>query len=196
MRAVLAASILMAIAPASRAETLRIDSPASKANFEVRVLLVKRIGGGFGKVEGLIERDRAAGRFDVDVRVAADSVLMAREANAQWARSADFFDAARHPWIHFRAEGLPENLLQDGGEIDGELTLRGITQPVRFALEASECPRPGIDCAVRAAGEVKRSDFGMEARRFVVADRVQFDFAIRVIPAPSVIPAKAGIQVR
>ena len=183
MRAVLAWLLFMAPAAAPRAETLSIDGPASRAHFEVRVLLVKRIGGGFGTVEGLLERDRAGGRFSVDVRVAADSVQMAKPGHADWARSADFFDAARHPWIHFRAERLPEHLLQDGGEIDGELTLRGITRPVRFTLEASECPRPGIDCAVRAEGEVQRSEFGMDARRIVLADRVQFDFAIRVKPA-------------
>jgi polyisoprenoid-binding protein YceI len=186
MRAVLAGIVLMATATAPRAETLRIDAAGSRARFEVRVLLVKRIAGSFGTVEGLIERDRAAGRFDVDVRVAAASVQMDKAGHADWARSADFFDAARHPWIHFRAGNLPEHLLQDGGAIDGELTLRGITRPVRFVLDATECPRPGIDCPVRAEGEVQRTDFGMDARRFVLADRVHFDFAIRVAPAPAI----------
>ena len=181
MRAVLAGIVLMATATAPRAETLLIDGPASRAHFQVRVLMVKRIVGGFGRVEGVIERDRAGGRFDVEVRVAADSVQMDKPGHADWARSADFFDAARHPWIRFRAEDLPEQLLEDGGALDGELTLRGITRPVRFMLEASQCPRPGIDCAVRAEGEVQRTDFGMDARRFVLADRVQFDFAIRVL---------------
>jgi polyisoprenoid-binding protein YceI len=180
MRAALAGMLLLAGTPAAHAETLNIDTAASSAAFEVRVLLVKRIEGRFARVEGVIERDRAAGRFGVDVRVAADSVRMDKPSHADWARSADFFDTARHPWIHFRAESLPESLLQDGGEIDGELTLRGITRPVRFTLVASECPRPGIDCAVRAEGSVQRGEFGMDARRFVLGDRVQLDFAIRV----------------
>lgn len=181
MRAALAGLLLVTM-PA-HAETLRVDSAASRASFAVRVLLVKRIDGDFARVEGVIERDRAAGRFDVDVRVAADSVQMARPGHAAWARSADFFDTARHPWIQFRAEDLPETMLQDGGDIDGRLTLRGITRPVRFRLEPSECPRPGVDCAVRAEGAVQRGEFGMDARRVVLADRVQLDFAIRVLPA-------------
>ena len=184
--------MLLAGKPAAAAESLLIDSVASRANFEVRVMLVKRIDGAFGRVEGVIERDRAAGRFNVDVRVAAGSIAMDRRSHADWARSADFFDSARHPWIHFRADGLPEHLLQDGGEVDGQLTLRGITRRVRFRLVASECPRPGIDCPVRAEGSVLRGDFGMDARRLVLGDRVQLDFAIRVHPV--VIPAKAGIQ--
>lgn len=180
-RAALAA--LVVLAPlAARAETLLIDSDASRASFAVRVLLVKRIGGTFERVEGVIERDRAAGRFDVDVRLAADALSMAKPGHAAWARSADFFDTANHPWIHFRAAGLPERLLEEGGPVDGELTLRGVTRPVRFTLVASECPRPGIDCAVRAEGAVQRGEFGMDARKLVLADRVQLDFAIRVHP--------------
>lgn len=182
MRAALAGLLCLAVLPL-RAETLLIDTAASRASFQVRVLLIKRIDGSFPRVEGVIERDRAGGRFDVDVRVAADAVQMEKPGHAEWARSADFFDTASHPWIRFRAAGLPETLLQDGGEIDGELTLRGITRPVRFMLVASECPRPGIDCAVRAEGAVERSQFGMDAKRFVLADRVQLNFAIRVHPA-------------
>ena len=180
MRAALAALLLLA--PAARGETLLIDSAASRASFEVRVLLVKRIDGSFTRVEGVIERDRAAGRFDVDVRLAADALSMQKPGHAAWARSADFFDTGNHPWIQFRAEDLPERLLEEGGGIDGELTLRGITRPVHFTLIASECPRPGIDCAVRAEGSVQRGEFGMDARRFVLSDRVQLDFAIRVHP--------------
>lgn len=165
------------------AETLMVDSKQSSATFALRALLVKRIDGEFARVEGSIQRDPAAGRFGVDVRIDAGSVRMQRDSYAAWARSADFFDATRHPWIRFRASDQPERTLREGGELRGELTLRGITRDVSFVLEPSECPRPGIDCAVRARGEVQRSEFGMEARRIVLGDRVKLDFAIRAQPA-------------
>jgi len=117
---------------------------------------------------------------------------MQRESYADWARSGDFFDAQRHPWIRFRASGQPERTLREGGELRGELTLRGITRPVSFVLEPSECPRPGIDCAVHARGEVQRSDFGMDARRIVLGDRVVLDFAIRAEPAGETAGAAHG----
>ena len=95
------------------------------------------------------------------------------------ARSPDFFDAARHPWIQFRAVSQSQLLLRDGGEVRGELTLRGVTRPMSFIVAPTECPRPGIDCVVRARGDVERSAFGMDARRFVLGNRVQLEFAIR-----------------
>ena len=180
-------------AAAVQAEALRVDSDQSRANFSLRALWVKKIEGEFGRVEGVITRDAAAGSFGVDVRIDANSVTMARESYAEWARSADFFDAARQPWIRFRAQHQPERALRDGGEVRGELTLRGVTRPASFVLEPSECPRPGIDCAVRARGEVRRGDFGMDARRIVLGDKVRLDFAIRARPpAPAPAPSDAG----
>jgi polyisoprenoid-binding protein YceI len=173
------------LASSAQAEALRVDDSQSRATFSLRALLVKRIEGEFSRVEGVITRDAAAGRFGVDVRIDANSVSMSRASFADWARSADFFDAARHPWIRFRADDQPERALRDGGEVHGELTLRGVTRSASFVLEPSECPRPGIDCAVRARGEVRRGDFGMDARRIVLGDRVRLEFAIRAqAPAP------------
>lgn len=175
--------LLLALLPAlARGESLLIDTAQSHAGFALRALWVRRVEGDFARVEGVIERDAGRGRFGVDVRIAAQSVRMEKEDHARWARSGDFFDAAQHPWIQFRSQALPERVLREGGEIAGVLTLRGISRPVRFTVEASECPRPGIDCAVRARGEVQRSDFGMDARRIVLGDRVRLEFAIRAHP--------------
>lgn len=179
MRELLLALLLLTAVHAAQAEALLIDTGQSDAGFALRALLVKRIEGSFSRVEGVIERQPGGARFDVDVRIAADSVRMDKEDHARWARSADFFDAARHPWIQFRAADISERVLHEGGEILGELTLRGITRRVGFAVEPGECPRPGIDCVVRARGEVQRGDFGMDARRIVLGDRVRIDFSIR-----------------
>jgi polyisoprenoid-binding protein YceI len=170
-------------AATAQAEALLVDTAQSQASFALRALWVKKIDGEFARVEGVITREPAAGSFGVDVRIDAHSVRMPREDHAVWARSGDFFDAARHPWIRFRAEAQPDRHLREGGPLRGELTLRGVTRAVEFVLAPSDCPRPGIDCAVRARGEVQRSDFGMDARRFVLGDRVRLDFAIRVHPA-------------
>ena len=186
MRIGLVLVLLLAVAPTAATparETLLIDSATAQARFALRALWVKRIDGGFAQVQGVIERDTGTGRFDVDVRIAAGSIVMSNPDHAEWARSDDFFDATRHPWIGFRAEAQPEHVLRDGGDLVGELTLRGVTRPMRFEVEPAGCPRPGIDCAVRAFGELERSEFGMTARRLFISDKVKLELAIRVHPA-------------
>lgn len=164
------------------AESLLIDKERSHAGFSLRALWIKRIDGAFTGVEGTVTRDPVSGRIGVDVRIAADSVAMEKDGYADWARSDDFFAARTHPWIQFRAEDIPERLLREGGEREGLLTLRGITRPVRLQIEAAACPRPGIDCSVRASGEVRRSEFGMDARRVVLGDKVHLQFSVRLHP--------------
>jgi polyisoprenoid-binding protein YceI len=172
-----------AVLAAPMREALLIDTESAQARFALRALWVKRIDGDFDQVQGVIERDTGTGLFDVDVRIAAASVRMPNPDHAEWARSDDFFDAARHPWIGFRATDQPERLLREGGVLDGELTLRGITRPMQFEVEPAPCPRPGLDCAVQARGELERSEFGMTARRLFISDRVRLELSIRVHPA-------------
>jgi polyisoprenoid-binding protein YceI len=185
MHHLLCVGLLLCAASSAQAETLLIDTARSSAGFALRALWVKKIDGRFARVEGVIEREPAAARFAVDVRIAAESVTMAKDDHARWARSADFFDASRHPWIRFRAEAVPERVLRDGGEIRGDLTLRGATRVVGFQIAPATCAHPGRDCAVRASGDVQRSEFGMDARRLVLGDKVRLEFAIRTHDHPA-----------
>lgn len=184
------ALLLLSVSSLGHAESLLIDTSNSNAEFSLRALLIKRIEGDFTRVEGVIHRDPAARRFGVDVRIAADSVRMDREDNAAWAKSPDFFDSARHPWIGFVANDMPEVVLYQGGEVQGELTVRGITRPIRFTVAAAACARAGIECPVQARGELQRSEFGMDARRLLLSDKVRLEFSIRAHPAidPGALP--------
>jgi polyisoprenoid-binding protein YceI len=190
MRLPLCAALLLAgaVAPMASAETLRIDGARSEAAFEVRAVWVKRIDGRFAHVEGVIEADRERGSYVVDVRIAGGSVLMDRKSHEEWARSPEFFDTERHPWIQFRTAELPAARLSEGGALRGTLTLRGISREVEFEILPSECGRPGLDCPVRARGELERTDFGMDARRMFVSDKVRLSFNIRVHPETPVDP--------
>lgn len=191
MKTRLLGTLLCLVSVSAQAEALLIDKSRSHAGFELRALWVKKIDGSFTGVEGTVTRDPASGRVGVDVRIDAGSVTMDRASYADWARSDDFFAATAHPWIQFRAENIPERLLREGGESEGLLTLRGITRPVQLVIEAANCPRPGLDCPVRASGEVKRSEFGMDARRVVLGDKVELQFSVRLLPgtAPPVAPS-------
>lgn len=188
LRALLAAPLLASPLPASaQGPGLRIDTAQSLAGFSVRAAWVKRIDGRFAHIEGVV-RPEAPDRYVLEVRVASGSVLMGRESHEAWARSEDFFDTGRYPWIKFRAAGLAESLLHEGGPIEGVLTLRGISRPVRFELLAAECSEPGRGCPVQARGEVDRSDFGMTARKVLVSDRVKLSFDIRLRAADAAMP--------
>lgn len=157
----------------SATELGRLDPARSLAEFSLRVLWVRRIEGRFEFIQGGVARSASPDRIDIDVAIAAQSLDMRNPEHAVWARSREFFDAGRHPWIRFQVRQAPAQLLQDGGVLSGDLSLRGITRLTEFELLPAQCPRPGIDCAVHARGEIRRSDFGMDTRRWAVGDKVQ-----------------------
>lgn len=170
----------MGAADVACAQTHAIDADRASAGFWIRPVWLKRIEGAFPVLEGVAERDRKSGSTRVDVRIDVRALQMSRASYVTWAQSVEFFDVERYPWIRFQSDPIPARLLREGGEIGGQVTLRGITQPVRFMLEAATCETPGFGCAVRATGEVRRSVFGMDARKLALGDTVHLAFSVQL----------------
>jgi polyisoprenoid-binding protein YceI len=188
-----ALGLLLALGPAVAAAALasaesvdepglRIDTARSLAGFSVRAVWVRRLDGRFAHIEGVVRPEPNPDTWVLEVRVAAGSVLMDKASYEDWARSPEFFHSEQHPWIEYRAYGLPGALLAAGGQIEGVLSLRGVSRPVSFELLPADCDRPGLDCPVQARGEVSRGEFGMDARRLFVSDRVRLSFDILLHP--------------
>jgi polyisoprenoid-binding protein YceI len=75
----------------------------------------------------------------------------------------DFFDAERHPQITFRSRAV--RLADDGrAEVDGELTIRGVTHPVTATGHYAP-PRPssfGEVAGLQLHTSFDRRDFGFD----------------------------------
>jgi polyisoprenoid-binding protein YceI len=159
-------------------EVHQLDGEATRAEFSLRVIVIRKLEGRFARIEGEIERDDQRPLLRVDVRIAADSLSMPNPTHTAWAHSEEFFATDRHPWIRFRSDTLSEPLLFDGGELHGELELRGVILPQVLQITPAACARPGFDCPVIATAELRRSRFGMDARRVAVSDRVRLQLQI------------------
>lgn len=174
----LAATAAAAEAPDTK--ILQLDNAHSSAAFSVKVLWMFAVEGQFSSVHGDVAVDELHKQVRVDARIDAAKVTMRRESAISWVKSAEFFDVEKHPEIRFRSDAFPLSRLQQGGDLPGALTMRGITRPVVFVVEPSVCPRAAIDCPVEAAGTVRRSDFGMSSRRATLSDKVELSFSIRM----------------
>jgi polyisoprenoid-binding protein YceI len=156
-----------------------VDSSRSQALFKVRLWAIVPLAGSFDTIEGAIVFDVARAEAQVEAQLPSASLRMRSAAHAKWARSKDFFDTARHPLIRFQSNVFPQQVLRQGGRIDGELTLRGITRPMTFRVEPGECdPARSARCTVDVAGLVRRSEFGMQANPGTVSDWVNLKLHI------------------
>lgn len=65
-------------------------------------------------------------------------------------------------------------MIKGGGDITGNLTIRGITHIETLHVLPAECTRTGYDCDVISRGTVLRGRYGMNAWQMALGDRVTF----------------------
>jgi len=173
-------------ADSGTAAPLALDPARSSAEFEVKVLWLIGVHGRFGQVQGTIAFDREHASVVADARIDVGSITMRNHSYEDWVKSAEFFDAAKFPQIHFVSAAFPRDRLRSGGEIAGTLTVRGIDRRTVFNVEPSDCPDAiARRCAVEASGSIHRSDFGMRSRRGTLSDKVELRFSIYLAPEAS-----------
>jgi polyisoprenoid-binding protein YceI len=148
---------------------LTIDRSRSSIAFRVRHFGVATVRGHFGSFAGSLDPDDDGLRIDGQVDVASVETGNAiRDARLR----SEFFGAERFPAIALTARAAG-----DTSRLIGDLTIRGVSRPIEFALRTDV----GDDDSVRlrADGSIRRSEFGLEwdalrqAGRVLVSDEVR-----------------------
>jgi polyisoprenoid-binding protein YceI len=173
--------------PSVRAEgprVLLLDTQHSRIGFEVRTRFGQRIEGVFPQFEGRIEV-LSDGRHQVHLKMFTRSVEIPGKARyTGWMRGEEFFDAGRHPMVEFDSLPYWPDTVAEGGDIEGRLTLRGVSHPESLRVEKAQCARPGYDCDVVSRGTVQRGRYGMDSWQLALSDRVTFVLRARLSEAP------------
>ncbi len=164
----IAALLSTAAAPALAAPvTYEIDSTHTFPSFEADHMGISVWRGKINRNSGKVVLDRQAGSGSVDIAIDLASIDFGQDALNTWARGKDFFDIKR-----FGSKATYRGTLagfRDGvpTEVQGELTLHGVTKPVVLKLNSFKCiPHPMLKrelCGADAAATFDREAFGLAA---------------------------------
>jgi polyisoprenoid-binding protein YceI len=168
--------------------TWDIDPVHSDVSFTVRHMMVSKVRGRLAAFRGEIV---TASRFTdstVSATVDATSIDTGNAQRDGHLRSADFFEIESHPTWEFRSTAIRP----DGADyaLDGELTVKGVTRPVSFALEVNGFGPDaygGTRAGFSATTTISRSDFGVDIAMpldgggVVVSDKVQITLEIEAV---------------
>jgi polyisoprenoid-binding protein YceI len=139
------------------AGTWALDPVHSTVSFSVKHLLVANFRGGFGSFDVTLDADGLSGTVDV-----ASIDVSEPDLNGHLL-SPDFFDAERHPQLRFRSTAI--RVSGSDLDVDGELTLRGVTRPVEITGTVSGPVTHPFDGSSRLGLEfetvVDRTAFGL-----------------------------------
>jgi polyisoprenoid-binding protein YceI len=173
------------------AGTWQVDPTHSAVEFVARYAVFTLVRGRFTAFTGTVVLDPFhldATRIDVVVDAASvDTAMPVRDAHL---RSDEFLDVERHPTIRFRAAAAAV-FAAGRYTVDGELTVRGITQPVRLQVELFGCAEDVLGNArlgMRATTRVQRAVWGItwnapvRGGRVALAEDVAIELAVSLVP--------------
>jgi polyisoprenoid-binding protein YceI len=164
-----------------------IDPAHSSVTAIARHMMVTKVRGDFRDLSGTIaigEDDASSGATATFVATSIDTGQPQRDDHL---RSPDFLDAERFPTIDFASTAVTSR----GGnryQLDGDLTIRGVTRPVTIELtyEGVATDPWGQAKAIFAGhSEIDREDFGMtwnqalEAGGVLVSKKIKIELDVQ-----------------
>lgn len=166
------------------ADSYSVDPRHTFPGFEISHLGFSTQRGRFDETSGKVTLDPKSESGNIAIAIKTASINTGLAELEKHLRSEDFFDAARYPEITFTSDKLSFNKEQLVAA-DGNLTLHGVTKPVRLNVEHFHC---GINpiamkyvCGADASATIKRSDFGVDKYAPVLADEVKIVIQIEAI---------------
>ena len=121
--------------------------------------------GKFTRNSGVVVLDAEKKTGTVDVSIDMDSIDFGMAKMNDHAKSEEIFDVAKFPTATYK--GKFAKFGKDGKpvEVDGELTLHGVTKPVKLHINQFLCkPHPMLKkevCGADAIATFNRKDFGV-----------------------------------
>ena len=179
-----AVALIVAIGAAAveAQETYTIDPVHSQPMFEARHLGFSQQRGSFAKSTGKITLDRTAKTGTVDIVIDTTSIRTYDPRLDEQMKSENFFNVAKYPTMTFKGD----KVVFDGDrvvQVDGDLTLLGVTKPVSLKVTNFVCGEHPINkkpmCGAEATTTIMRSEWGMKyALPRAVSDEIKLTIPI------------------
>jgi polyisoprenoid-binding protein YceI len=170
------ALVFFLLAPPASGSEWEIDASHSSAQFAVRHFMVSTVRGTFGTLSGAVnldEQDITQSSVTAEIDVAS---IDTREAKRdEHLRGTDFFDVEKHPTMRFVSKKV-EQIDATRYTVTGDMTMRGVTKEVAFAVEGSSTPITDPWGKLRLGGvataTIDRTEFGLSYNRLLEAGGV------------------------
>ncbi|MCW2713824.1 MAG: YceI-like protein [Frankiales bacterium] len=166
-----------------------LDPSHTRIGFVARHAMVAKVRGAFNEFEGravLDGNDPSRSTASVTIQVASIDTRSAQRD--EHLRSNDFLAIGEFPTIEFTSTGVRQT--GDTFELDGDLTVRGVTRPVTipFTYEGSATdPYGNQRVGFEGSVTISRKDYGvtwnaaLETGGVAVSDKIVLEFEVSAI---------------
>lgn len=173
--------------------TWNVDPVHSSVEFQVKHMGIATVKGNFLEFAGKLEVGETIDQSVASGTVEVASVNSREGARDEHLKGPDFFDAASHPQLTFVSTGIAAAGGKAGGlTIDGDLTIHGVTKPVRLeaVVDGPDTDPWGNErIGVEAVTTISRADYEMKFNQalgsgnMLVSDKVNIVLQISAVKA-------------
>ena len=153
------------VVPQTSTTTWNIDPAHATAEFKVKHMMIAHVKGQFSKVAGVLIHDESdPTKSRVEATIEAASIETREPQRDMHLKSADFLHVENFPTLSFKSTDV--KVAGDGElRVEGDLTIRGVTCKVTFAVEGPTLPTKdpwgNTRIAISATTKINRKDFGL-----------------------------------
>jgi polyisoprenoid-binding protein YceI len=178
------------------AGTWGLDANHSGVHFKVRHIGLTNVRGRFNRFDATLTVGESLEQTGVEATVDMSSVDTNQPDRDTHLRSTDFFSADDHPTMSFRSTAIRPRGDDGGGEyeMDGELTINGITKPATLDVEftgSETFPGDGLlHAGFIGTTQVLRDDYSIDFNmplgmdKFALGKKISVEIELQFV-APS-----------
>ncbi|RKR74671.1 YceI family protein [Frondihabitans australicus] len=176
--------------PGYVAGTWNIDSAHSELTFSVRHLAISKVKGSFSTFDVTLVTGDAIVDSKVTATIDIASISTGNADRDGHLHSDDFFNTEAHPKAVFESTSITEK--GDDLVIDGNLTLKGVTEPVQLVAEFGGITTDAYGqtkAGFSAKGKIDRTKFGVSFNAsldnggVLLSNDIALDFEIQLVLA-------------
>lgn len=165
--------------------TYRLDQQHSQIGFTVTHLALTPVRGLFPDFDGVLRVGERLSDTALTVSIVMSSVQSGNAGRDEHLQFPDYFDAADHPVMVFESASV--DAADEGWIIDGKLTIKGTTQPLRLLTVMTGQRLFPLDNKLRmgfvANGRLSRFAYGVapEVPADMLSDEIELAIAAQLI---------------
>ncbi len=179
--------------PKTEFSTWNIDPAHATAEFKVKHMMISNVKGHFSKLTGVLKHvDGDPTKSSIEATIEAASIDTREPQRDTHLKSSDFLHVEQFPTLSFKSTDI--KVVGDGElKVDGDLTIRGVTRKVTFAVDGPTPPMKdpwgNIRMAISATTRINRKDFGLtwnaalETGGILVGDEVTITLDVEFVKA-------------
>jgi polyisoprenoid-binding protein YceI len=141
-----------------------LDPTHSQLGFKIKHLMITSVSGSFRNFKAEVEANETDfSTAQINLTAEMESISTNNEQRDAHLRNADFFEVEKYPELKFKSTKVTKTG-SDTFDLYGELTLKGITKPVKLHVEyngIAKDPWGGERSGFAITGKINRSDWGV-----------------------------------